>query len=203
MAIGALYVTEEELKVRLGLTEDDDVDDPAITSAVNAASAAIESSCHRQFNKETTASARMFTADSPSLLLTDDFHEITGLVVATDEDGDGVYETTWDPGAYLLTPLNGIVNGRPGWPYWRIKPRGPHRFPCSEGAVQVTAQWGWAAVPEPVVNAAYILAEELARLKDLPFGVAGYGDYGRVRARENPNVALLLGPYLRDVVQVA
>jgi hypothetical protein len=48
-----------------------------------------------------------------------------------------------------------------------------------------------------------MLAEETFKLKDAPFGVAGFGDFGVVRVRENPAVARLLAPYKRYPMLVA
>jgi hypothetical protein len=39
------------------------------------------------------------------------------------------------------------------------------------------------------------LAEELYKLKDAPYGVAGWSQYGAIRVRENPKVAELLADY--------
>jgi hypothetical protein len=61
--------------------------------------------------------------------------------------------------------------------------------------VQVTAQWGWAAVPDSVKQATKILAAEIFRLKDAPLGVAGFNDFGPVRVREVPQVSMLLKRY--------
>jgi hypothetical protein len=48
-------------------------------------------------------------------------------------------------------------------------------------SVQITALWGWPAVPSLVTEACYQLAEETFKLKDAPFGVAGVNDFGVLR----------------------
>jgi hypothetical protein len=63
--------------------------------------------------------------------------------------------------------------------------------------VEVTGVFGWPAVPAPVVQATMLVASELFRLRDAPFGVAGFGEFGAVRVRENPKVAALLDPYCK------
>jgi hypothetical protein len=111
-----------------------------------------------------------------------------------------VYETT-------VTEFSTLPRARHGetWPYWqvRVRPFAAACFPCWEDGVQVTAQWGWAAVPPAVKEACLILAEETFKLKDAPFGIQGYGDYGPVRVRDNPKVASMLNPYRRKSVLVA
>jgi hypothetical protein len=125
-----------------------------------------------------------------------------GLLVAVDSDGDGVFETTWTAADYELRPLNGIVGGQPGWPYNQIRAVGSKCFPrCSRRAVlQVTARWGWAAVPAPVHEACLIVASETVKLRDAPFGVAGYGDYGAIRVRNNPMAMGMLAPYCLPLI---
>ena len=43
--------------------------------------------------------------------------------------------------------------------------------------IQVTGVFGWPAVPLAVKQAALIAAADLFRLKDAPFGVAGFGEF--------------------------
>lgn len=194
MALGDSYATLAELKTRLGIS--DTGDDTQLTEALSVASRAIEQHCGRQFNKTTTASARTFYPKHCYLAHVHDFHTTTDLVVATDSGADGTYETTISSSNYELQPLNGIVDGESGWPYWRIKTVNA-TLPTGTGraSVQVTAQWGWTAVPAGVKESCLILAEEIAKLKDTPFGAGGFGEFGRIRARENPHVAMRLAPY--------
>jgi hypothetical protein len=202
VALGDSYASLSELKTRLGIT--DSSDDTALTAALATASRGAEKYCGRQFNLAALASARVYRPDSSRLVMVDDFATALGLVVATDEGDDGVFQTTWAAADYQLEPLNGVVDGEPGWPYWRIRVVGSRWFPCGRRAtVQVTAQWGWAAVPAAVKEASLIMAEETFKLKDAPFGVAGFGEFGAVRVRDNPKAAGLLAPYRRNPVLVA
>ncbi|MGW2206758.1 phage head-tail connector protein [Streptomyces sp. NPDC001774] len=203
MPIGAPYVATAELKARLNIS--DSGDDAALAEAVAAASRHVELYCHRQFNDAGSVSARTFR---PSVLgcfvHVHDFSTATGLIVKTDDDDDGVFETTWTGADFELEPADGIKDGVPGWPFTRLVRVGSRRFPeLGRRSVQVTARWGWAQVPQPVREASLILAEELWKLKDAPFGVAGFGQFGSVRVRENPKVASLLKEYRRAGVRVA
>ncbi|HEX6968106.1 MAG TPA: hypothetical protein VF174_04730 [Micromonosporaceae bacterium] len=203
MALGDPYATRDELKARMDIT--DTADDDRLDDALAAASREIEAWCDRQFNKATVASARVFRPLSRWTVLVDDFHTTTDLVVATDTGDDGTYATTWTAADYELEPVNGVVSGQSGWPYYRIRAVGSHEFPCGRRrhTVRVTAQWGWAAVPGPVKEACLIVAEELFKLGDAPFGVAGFGEFGPVRVRMNSRAQSLLAPYRRNPVLVA
>lgn len=203
MALGDPYASLDDLKAHLGIT--DTVDDTKLTAVLTTVSRrGIEGYCGRQFNDAGTPSARVYRPEHHRLTLVHDFSTTTGLVVATDEGDDGTYETTWTATDYVLEPLNGIVNGQTGWPYWRILARN-RWFPMRNvgPSVQITAQWGWAAVPDPVKQACLLLAAELFKAKDAPFGVLGFAAYGPVRVRQNPIAADLLADYRLTPVLVA
>lgn len=196
--IGDSYASLPELKERLGIA--DTVDDDRGNDALASASRAIESACNRQFNKTTSATARVFYPHNERWATVDDFHTTTGLVIATDQGDDGTYELTWTATDYQLEPLNGIVGGEQGWPYFKIRAMRSRWFPTwgIRAPIQVTAQWGWTAIPAPVKESCLILASEGLKLKDAPFGVAGFGEFGAVRVRDNPMVARKLAPYMRS-----
>lgn len=196
MAIGDPYATRDDLKRRLRIELLDTQDDARLDTALDAASRDIERFTARQFNQETVASARTYEPLNSCVVRTDDFHTTTGLVVATDPTGDGSFSKVLTPAQFELQPRNGVVDGQPGWPFWRIQTRSS-LFPLEweTATVQVTAQWGWTAVPAPIAEATLIQAEELFKLADAPFGVAGFGDFGPVRVRPNPKVASLIMGY--------
>jgi hypothetical protein len=54
-----------------------------------------------------------------------------------------------------------------------------------------------------VTEACRIAAEEIFKLRDTPFGIGGYGDFGVIRVRDNPFTSRLLNPYRRSAVLVA
>jgi hypothetical protein len=203
MALGDSYATLAQLKTRLTNISDTN-DDAALTNALATSSRAIEQFCGRQFNDAGAASARVYNLDTRHVVRVDDFHTTTGLVVETDDGDDGTFETTWSATDYQLEPLNQIVDGQTGWPYHTIRAVESRYFPCGRRTtVRVTARWGWSAVPTPVQEACLILSEETFRLKDAPFGVAGFGEFGVVRIRDNRKAAALLAPYRRHAVLVA
>lgn len=202
MALGDSYATTAELKSRLGITDSND--DTQLAEALSSASRGIEKFCGRQFNKTTLASARVYYPRAGCWADVDDFHTTTDLAVKTDEGNDGTYETTWSTSDYQLEPLNGIVDGESGWPYSIVRAVSGRSFPITSNRapIQVTAQWGWTAVPASVKEATLILAEDVFKLADTPFGAGGFGEFGRIRARENPHVAMLVGAYRRYVALV-
>jgi hypothetical protein len=202
-AIGSTYASLLELKKRVGVI--DGVDDDQLTRALEATTWGIEEYCERQFNKDDAATPRVYVADDAcGVVFVDDFHAGVTPVVETDNDGDGVFETVWPALAYQLEPLNGVVNGRPGWPCSEISAVGSLRWPVrARASVRVTAAWGWAAVPAPVKEACFIVAEEIAKLKDAPFGVAGFGEYGAMRVRRNTAAVTMIDHLRRNPIKIA
>lgn len=201
MALGDNYCTAAELKTRLRVTDAND--DTLIQAAVETASRQVERYCRRQFNDAGVTSSRVYYATSRTLAMVDDFHTTTGLVIATDTTYDGTYANIWPDTAYLLEPLNGVHGGTTGWPYWRIRAVEAEFFGRDRRpGLQVTARWGWASVPAPIKEGTLALAEELFKMKDSPYGIAGMGEFGFVRIRENPKIVSLLMNYRRDAVRV-
>lgn len=206
MAIGDPYATVSELK---GYAEHftDTVDDTQLTEVLLQASRAVEHYCDRQFNKQTGATSKIYYPGDRWLAEVDDFYTTTSLAIAIDGDNDGVYETTWTTSDYQLEPLNQVVAGETGWAYNRIRAVGSQTFPCvysnQRAPLQVTAQWGWNAVPTNIKVAAIYLALETFKLKGAPFGVANTDQFGPIRVRDNPKVMKMLDPYALTPVLMA
>lgn len=193
------YASVDELKARFAIT--DTIDDYLIRKAIRSASRQIDKLCRRRFYPDATATARQFWRDSTVHTYVDEFWTTASLVVATDQDDDGIFETTWLGTDYQLEPLNGIVDGDPGWPYNLIRAVEARTFPAGKRpSVQVTAKWGWSAIPDDIREATLLSAAELFKLKDAPFGVAGFGDFGAVRIQSNPIVLRAVAPYRRSLV---
>lgn len=197
MALSDPYITADDLVAYLAVqgTTDDDL----ITAACASASGWVTRHCGRDFNQTTTATARVYAPTQLHRVHVDDFHTTTDLVVKVDDADTGTYGTTWTITTdFVLEPFNGMENGRTGHPYRTVVAVGSRSFPSLSGRarVQVTAQWGWAAIPDEVVQATTILAAEVYRLKDAPLGVAGFNDFGPLRVREVPQVAMLLEQFV-------
>lgn len=201
MAIGDPYVSRDALKEYLKFKDNDDVDNDLLDDVMDSITAEINNHTGRQFNDAGSASARVYRTEYTDMLLVDDFHTTTGLIIKTDDDADGIYETTWESDEYQLEPLNGVVEGVPGWPYWVIRAvDGERQFPVSStkrALAQVTARWGWASVPKPVLQSYKILASDTFGLKDTRFGLAGSNEFGGIRVGENASATRKLQPYIR------
>lgn len=198
-SIGDPYASLEELKARMTITGTNE--DDALEEALRAASTWIDNHTERQFGADVDASARIYHSLATGALWIDDFWTTDGLVVKTDSGNDGTYETTWTSSDYQALP----ATSHTGWPYGRLLAVGNRSFSNDRGVrspIEVTAKWGWATVPSPVKEATLILAEALHKLKDAPFGVAGFDQWGSVRVRENPYVCSLLEPYRRHLTLV-
>lgn len=201
MALGDPYVTVPQFKdYLLGTSQNANLTggDAQFLDALESASREIDSYCARQFNKTDTASPREFKPDHCAWSYVDDFHTTTGLVVKLDSSGNGTFSRTLTTSEYELEPGNGMRDGM-DWPYYKIRLLGGLRFPSVYGGrsrvLQVTARWGWAAIPDPVIAATKIMAAETWKLKDAPVGVLGLNEFGVVRVRQNKLAVSKLAPY--------
>lgn len=190
--LGGPYATRDQLKRRQGIPDTNTYVDSDLDDALSAASVQVNRYCGRQFGQAASATDRTFEIGKTGIQ-TDDFFTTTGLVI----DGTAWASIT----AYDLYPSDGVLDGVPGWPYLRLRNRRqangwawPWILANQGGRIVVTAQWGWAAVPADIVSATLMLAAEELKLKDTPFGVAGFGDFA-IRVRSNPKIAERLDPY--------
>lgn len=204
MSITNGYATLNQLKNRLKITADDD--DTLLEEAIESASREIDKHCMRRFYADTVATARTYYVDKPCLAKIDDFYTTSGLIVKTDSGDDGSYASTLTIDAdYILQPLNGVVDGESGWPFWEIKTFTPGVLPTwtQRPGIQVTAKWGWAAVPSPVYQSCLIMATANYKLKDSAFGSVGISEIGIVTVKQTPAAMVKLAPYCRNSMLVA
>ena len=177
------------------------VEDPQMQAAITAACRSIDSYCARRFYVDTTTSARYYQAEEAYCLHVDDFSTLTGLTVKTDSYDNGTYDQTWTINTdFIVFPTNRERDGITGLPYDEIHGLKTRYFPYGGNRpyrVEVTAKWGWAAVPDSVIQAAFIKAARIYRRAKTPDGFAAGESFGaiRVSSREDPDVCMLLGPY--------
>ena len=198
MTITNGYCTLAELKEILRIL--DTVDDELLEARINEASRVIDQHCNRRFYADATASARLFTSIDGNTIFVDDISSTTGLVVKSDSAGDGTYATTIAATDFQAEPLNAIVKGDP---ITSIAARVTGAFSTTTvpAGCQVTARWGWPAVPDPVHSACLILAGRLVKRGDSLLGVAGFGELGAITVRAiDPDVERMLRPYRIYVV---
>lgn len=196
-ALGGPYATRAQLKKRMGIPDATTSQDDEVDRALLSASSAINKFCGRQFGQATELSTRSFYAGASGV----DIHDAWTL------DGMEVDAATLDTTAWTALPLDGIRDGVPGWPYERLEHAwADHPIYATllrnQRIIQVTALWGWPAVPADINSACLMLAADTLKGKDAPFGVAGFGDYA-IRVRANPKVAELLMPYVRELLKAA
>lgn len=189
-ATGGIYATVAELKRRQAIPDTNTYVDSDLLDALTAASRGVDRYCGRTFGRTEVvdATSRTFEVRS-SGIQTDDFWTTDGLII----NGAAWADIST---RYLLEPLNGVLDGLPGWPYLRVTftLASVWGWPSGMATCDVTAAWGWEAVPADVKSATLMLAAEELKLKDTPFGVAGFGDYA-IRVRSNPKVAERLAPF--------
>lgn len=205
MPVETKYVTVAEFKERISLDPAGQKYEGRIDRVLERASRAIDKVCRRRFYADEAATPRKFAPLTSCKVRLDDFYTIDDLEVALDSGDDGTFAQVLSAGDYELEPANGVVDGESGWPFSRLVTTGQLLLPRSTRryTIQVTATWGWAAVPGDVSEATEIAAAEMLKMQEAPFGViGGLGDFA-FRVRENPVAMRLLAPYVRDPILVA
>ena len=188
------YITVDQLR---DLTRDQQTAyDEEYARAVAAASRSIDLYCGRTFYRSTTPTARVFRPEQPDLLWTRDIATSAGLLLKTDEDNDGVYETTWTINTdFVLEPFERVQDN----PYERIAAVGGREFTVPtrnrvgrlssrRPTVQVTAVWGWPDIPASVEQATAIQAVDNFKAKDLAHVASTYGNEVRVARDYSPGM---------------
>jgi hypothetical protein len=195
------YATLAEFRAYLKLpasTEDTEAEDAAIYSpAIEAASRVIDSSCSRQFgftdDGEEEPEAAVATFSYLPFYLTREAQwciSVDDLFSTDDLEVDG---TAYDATVHRFLPLNAPDKGRP-YTYLVLL---SGSFVAST-PVEVTALFGWPAVPDAIKNATLLQASRIVKRRDAPFGVAGSPEMGneiRLLAKLDPDVAVMVGPY--------
>ena len=204
MAVSNGYCTLAQVKAALRIT--DTVDDALLEGSIESASRLIDGYCNRSFWNQGSA-VRVFTARDPYYVAVDDFTTLYAL--KTSVLSPGVFEVVWNlpsgtatPVDVQLEPLNAVIEATP-WSYDRLRAVGRYFFPTlttnygQQALVQVTANWGWSAIPKVIEQATIIQASRLFKRLDSPLGVAGFGDMGAMRVSRylDPDFEQLVMPY--------
>lgn len=207
MAWAPDYCTTTELKSYLRVT--DAADDAELGLAITAASRAVDHACNRQFGLSDPAVARYYTwggfsPDGRGMLEIDDLMTVTDLVVKVDRDDDGTFEETLTINTdFRLFPWNAAAESLP-WTYV-VLGDAVESFPLTMRAIEITAKWGWSAVPTLVKQATLLQAARFFVRRNSPYGVAGAPELGnemRLLARLDPDVAVMLQTLKRHWVVV-
>lgn len=211
MAVINGYCSTQDLRDQLG--------DPGtgltgslLERAVNAASRAVDEHCSRgidggpgQFWQDAGLTTRTYVVTNRRAVRVDDISTRTGLVVKTGSDGVTFPATLTAGTDFLLEPRNADAAGSAANPFafWILRAAGNLFFQSvypNLPTVQVTARFGWSAIPYQVNEATILKAASLFKRKDAPFGVAGFNEFGPVRiTRKDPDVIDLLQPFTRPM----
>jgi hypothetical protein len=195
MPINNGYATLNEVKASLRLT--DVTDDALLERAIESASRRIDGYCGRFFYKTSQTAVTMYPINEFLLRFPNDVAN-TSVTIKIDSNADGTYATTLVQGTdYILEPTNAPLQG---YPYVHARMVGAQTFPLdvipSFPTVQVTAQWGWNAVPSDVNQACILLAmRQFARL-NAALGVVGFADMAITVRAVDPDVRDLLNQFV-------
>lgn len=210
------YCTVDDLREQLGDLGRGNLSERQLVRAVNAASRAIDEYTDRRFWADTAVVARTIPVTTCEYELwlqgvdAGDIAYSAGLIIATDDNGDGSYATVWDATDYRLWPYSANTSGSTYGGWWKIESTGRKRFDIhgTNGVsgilpLRITARFGWAFVPAQVEMACLLIATRLFKRKDAPYGVAQFGDIAAVQiVRTDRDVQEMLWPFMRDVAMV-
>lgn len=196
------YATLAQLRSDLRIPAGDTADDTELTFAITAASRAIDHATNRQFGSVTPVEARHYEGRwdrswARWVIDVDDIHSSTGLLVAVDDNDDQVFDQSITD--YRLAPINAPDTGRP-WTQIIVNSDSAIAPTAARASVQVTALFGWAAVPETIKAATIRQAARFYYRREAPFGVAGSPSVGseiRLLSQVDPDVAVMVRPYRR------
>jgi hypothetical protein len=198
MAITNGYITLANLKTYLKI--DDSVEDTLLESIIESASRSIDRIANRRFYLDATASARTYRPVGNMRVIVDDFGTTTGLILKTDPDSTGTYQTTFTLNTdYIVEPTTALAKGRP-LNYLTIVGGTALSLPVNyRPQVEVTAKWGWPSVPDDIEQATYILSADLYKRKDSIGGVLGLSELGAIRMSPlGRDIAAMVRAYRRE-----
>lgn len=195
------YCTKDEAKNWLQITDTND--DALLDIIIPAVSRWIEGETGQRFYLDAALTTRTFEATNRYQLPVDDIGDTTGLLVKTDASGDGTFEVTWSATDWEPLPPNAATQGPEPEPWTMLRAVGTQTFPLAytgllarRDRVQVTAKWGWPAVPSGIKQACLMMTARVFKRRYSPEGVAGFGDMGVVRVtREDVDVVTMLRHY--------
>lgn len=196
------YITLANLKATLNITGT--AQDTDLTNAVNAASRAVDRICRRRFWEDASDVTRYYSPDRLNLLEIDDLVSLTTL--SSDDDGTYTYANSWTQNTdFLLEPLNAPTEDpAEPWTQIRVHPSGQFLFNTFyPRSVKLVGKFGWAAIPDQVVDATTMIASRIYKIKrEAPLGALVLDQVAIRAARSDPTVMLLLGPLVRHRIAV-
>lgn len=164
------YIADADLKSFLRIQGG--IHDAEVHRATATAQAEVDRYCgwgSSGFLPDADVSARTFATGDRLLVDVDGFYTATGLVVRTDDDDDGVFETTWSASQFELLPAGNRWRGMSGVPFFQLRACGTRTWPVGgkrENRVEITARWGWAACPPDVSTATLLRTVQIMQRRD-------------------------------------
>lgn len=177
------YADFEELKEMRNIDASETRLDVALTKAIRRASRAIDRRCGRRFWRDGVVSVRAYSPRGRSVLrnneetlLVDDIATETGLLCSISGAS-----STFSVGQYKQgDAITSLV--RSSW--WG-------------GRIEISADWGWPAIPDSIEEATLLLANRRYMRKDSPEGVSGWSQEGQVQvSRFDPDIEDLVTPFV-------
>ena len=209
MAITNGYATLDAFKEQMRIPVNDVTDDARLEAAIAAASRQIDGHTGRRFWQDSTVVDRQFYADNARICHVDDISTTSGLIVKVDDDDDGVFETTLTVTSnYIVRPVNAadMVPVHPFTEIVLVDSNGAVSLPVhgsGRPGVQITARFGWPAIPDDVTKACLVQAGMLFKADDASLGAVQFADAGvalRMQNRLHPIAEALLEPYCKPRV---
>ena len=152
MSISAAYASPAEYRRVVGMT--DAGLDTDIASDLAAVSRYLDGEMRRFFTRDAAPVVRIFSpAHDGKNLSINDMSDPPSLV-RVDTAGNGTFATTLATTHYILLPLNALLDPEP-WPFTSIQltELSPVGAFAVNQRVEITARWGWPAVPEAIRRA--------------------------------------------------
>ena len=204
MSITNGYTTIDAIAAAFSIN--DPLDNPDLEAAVETASRQIDAHCGRgrKFWQDSTVVDRVYFPDDARTLTVDDISTLTGLVVKVDDDDDGTFETTLTINTdFIVLPVNAAAE-HPVQPWTQIRLldgalTGWSRLSSGRPYVQVTAKFGWSAIPTAVKRACLIQARNVFKAQDATFGAFQLSIDGQIRnvPAIDPTARAQLEPFVR------
>jgi len=194
------YATLAEMKAPDILNFSDNTHDSALEREIAAVSRKIDEFCGRTFYNVTDAVARYFTPERYDELKIDDIYSTTDMVVKFDTTNDGTYDLTLSSSDWDLWPYN-PKNGRP-WVKLEMTYVNGYAFHLHRKSVEITALYGWAAVPSQINQACVMQVNRFHKRNQTILGMAGSSMLGQITLKIpklDPDVQDLILPFRKSL----
>lgn len=196
MAVDDAYISAADFRARISKTVTDD--DGVLDGILKGVSRLLDRECGRFFGKDAEAVTRHYDGNGLARLYIDDIASVADLIVKVDLDGDYAYDggdetLTKDTHFWLGPPNAALGSEAKPYRYLEIVPNNGRLsvWPEQVRAVQVTAIFGWPAVPEAIIDAVVMMAREITDLEEA----------GMTAALQNIDTAVNLSPVAFSIVQ--